>query len=453
MNGGLSRWTMAYFTAALGLFLAAQLLMVLGFTYPAEPLTSPRTLVGVHLLTIGWLTLLMMGALLQFVPVITGSAAIGETAGFAALIAILGGLAGMVLGFLALDGLLPAACVAALAIGGSLVVAGVLLVGATIGRALWNGRPLVLPGRFVAVGLGFLLLTVGLGLSFALAFAWPDTFPWGEWLARGLELHVMSGLIGWFTLTAIGVSYRLVSMFMLAPEEEGGIGPWVLRLSVSGLALVWTQGLLDHDQTATLIGYAGAALLLAAAALYLVDMARLFRTRRRPILELNSKAAAAALAALALCILGFAALSLMRDPSALIGPLGYLALFGWLSGLALGQLYKIVPFLTWLERYGPRLGKEPVPRVQDLVSERRAAPWFAVYFAAVTIGAVLGAFGLFELWRVAILLHLLASLFIARELWRARHAAPASTAGASRPLGGLAGPSSPAFIPRTGASS
>ena len=77
----------------------------------------------------------------------------------------------------------------------------------------------------------------------------------------------------------------------------------------------------------------------------------------------------------------------------------------------------------------------------------------AVYFAAVTIGAVLGAFGLFELWRVAILLHLLASLFIARELWRARHAAPASTAGASRPLGGLAGPSSPAFIPRTGASS
>src|SRR6185312_13750777 len=136
MNGGLSRWTMAYFTAALGLFLAAQLLMGLGFTYPAEPLTSPRTLVGVHLLTIGWLTLLMMGALLQFVPVITGSAAIGESAGLAALVAILGGLGGMVLGFLALDGLLPAACVAALAIGGSLVVAGVLLVGATIGRAL-----------------------------------------------------------------------------------------------------------------------------------------------------------------------------------------------------------------------------------------------------------------------------------------------------------------------------
>src|SRR6185437_3944459 len=107
---------------------------------------------------------------------------------------------------------------------------------------------------------------------FALAFAWPETFPWGEWLARGLDLHVMSGLIGWFTLTAIGVSYRLVSMFMLAPEEEGGVGPWVLRLAVAGLVLVWAEGLLGSDPAAPFLGYAGATLLLVAAVLYLVDM-------------------------------------------------------------------------------------------------------------------------------------------------------------------------------------
>ena len=450
MSGGLSRWTMAYFTTALAAFALAQILMAIGFTYPIEPLTSPRTLVGIHLLTLGWLTPLMMGALLQFVPVITGSSTIGARAGLPSLIAIGGGLAGMILGFLALDGLLPPACTVALPVGGGLVIAGLLLVGTVIGRALAASRPLPLPGRFVLVGLFFLLLTVSLGLSFALAFAWPETFPWGGWVARGLELHVMSGIVGWFTLTAMGVSYRLLSMFMLAPEEDGGIGPWVLRLAATGLGLVWLGAFLADTQASALVGDGAVVLLLVAAALYLADMVRLFRTRRRPVLELNSKAGAAALAVLAFCIVGFVALRATGD-TALLGPLAYLLVFGWLSGLGLGQLYKIVPFLTWLERYGPRLGKEAVPRVQDLVNERRALPWFALYFAAVAAGAILGALGFIELWRMAILAHLLASLFIIRELWRARHVEPAAVASTTRPAAGLTG--SPAFLPKTGASS
>lgn len=450
MNGGLSRWTMAYFAAALGAFLLAQFLMVAGFTYPAEPLISPRTLVGVHLLTIGWLTLLMIGALLQFVPVITATGAIGERAGLASLIAIGGGLAGMIVGFLALDGLLPSACAIALPVGGGVVLLGLLLVGVTIARALVSARPLPLPGRFVALGLGFLLLTAGLGLSFALALAWPTIFPWGAWLSRGLELHVMSGLIGWFTLTAMGVSYRLLSMFMLAPEEDGGIGGWVLRLAAAGLAFIWLEAFLGEAPAAGLAAAVGVLLLLAAAVLYLADMVRLYRTRRRPVLELNSKAAAAALMALALCVFGFAALAVTGASPELIGSLGYLLLFGWLSGLGLGQLYKIVPFLTWLERYGPRLGKAAVPRVQDLVNERRAMPWFALYFLAVAVGALAGAFGFIDLWRAASFAHLLASLFIVRELWRARYVEPAVAAGVTSPS---AFANSGTLLPKTGASS
>jgi hypothetical protein len=453
MNGGLSRWTMAYFATALGAFLMAQLLMAVGFTYPAAPLMSPRTLVGVHLLTLGWLTLLMIGALLQFVPVITGSASIGERAGLASLIAIGVGLVGMIVGFLALDGLLPAHCTAALPIGGSLVMGGLLPVGVIIGRALAAGRPLALSGCFVAVSLCFLLLTVGLGLGFALALAWPEIFPWGALLSRGLELHAMSGLIGWFTLTAIGVSYRLLSMFMLAPEEDGGIGAWVLRLATAGLALVWIDAFLEDAPGARLLADGAAFLLVAAAVLYLIDMVRIFRGRRRPVLELNSKAGAAALVALAGCVLGFAMIVATGAGTLMIGPLAYFLLFGWLSGLGLGQLYKIVPFLTWLERYGPRLGKEAVPRVQDLVNERRAAPWFAVYFLAVIAGTVAGALGSVDLWRVAILVHLLASLFILRELWRARYAPPDPTSTA-RPVASLPMVARPATsFPRTGASS
>src|SRR3546814_12993935 len=84
---------------------------------------------------------------------------------------------------------------------------------------------------------------------------------------------------------------------------------------------------------------------------------RIYRQRRRKVLELNSLMSAAAI----LALLAAAALFLVLAGSGLlgaqIGPLVYLIVFGWLSMLGLGQLYKIVAFMTWLECYGPSLGQ------------------------------------------------------------------------------------------------
>lgn len=430
MNAGLSRWTISYFAVALAAFLLAQILMVLGFAYPAEPLFATRTLLVVHLLTIGWLTLLMLGALLQFVPVLTGKGAIGDRAGLIGLVAIGFGLILMLAGFFALGGTVAKLPQAALPIGGGLVLIGLVTVAIPLGRVLAESRPLALPARFVAVGLSFLVLTACLGLSFAVILAWPERFSSADWLARGLPLHFASGLVGWFTLTAMGVTYRLLSMFMLSPQDDTRLGNVILALAAAALGLIWLSAFLAGPSEQA-IALAGSLVLVLALALYLADMVRIFARRRRPVLELNSRAAAAALLCLALFLPAFAYLTLVGKLGAFAGPIGYLFFFGWLSGLGLSQLYKIVPFLTWLERYGPRLGKEPVPRVQDLISETRAAPWFALYFLAVLFGTVAGFLNRPLLWRGAIFVHLVASLFIVRELWRARSARPAAASAAA----------------------
>jgi hypothetical protein len=428
-GSAISRWTMLHFGVALAFFVLAQFAMAAGGAFPATALSAPTTLATVHLLTIGWLTVLMLGALHQFIPVITAQ---GEVAGLSALvslIAIVLGLGGMEAGFLTLDGDLPPPILVALPLGGTLVLAGVAIAAVSLSRTLWQARPLPFSARFVAAGLVFLVIALGMGIVLGCAFSSPEFVSWSGAFSDGLRLHLLAGLIGWFTLTAIGVSYRLLSMFTLAPEERGPLGTAVLVLSVGGLATTW---LLD---LASAMGapIPGVALLTAGAAtvlglaLYLFDMTRLYRARRRQKLELNTGMALPALAALALAILLAGYLAVEGITETVLGASGYLFLFGWLSGLGLSQLYKIVPFLTWLERYGSLLGKQAVPRVQDLVDERRDWPWFVVYFIAVAAGTLFIALGWPMLWRVAVLGHLLATLMILRALWLVRHGIPRSS--------------------------
>ena len=62
----LSPWTMGYIATAFCCFVLAQIFIMLGVSYPNADLFDPYTLVMVHLITIGWLSLLILGALPAF---------------------------------------------------------------------------------------------------------------------------------------------------------------------------------------------------------------------------------------------------------------------------------------------------------------------------------------------------------------------------------------------------
>jgi hypothetical protein len=174
-------------------------------------------------------------------------------------------------------------------------------------------------------------------------------------------------------------------MFMLAPELDGATPRGVLWLGSAALAIAVLGGLVAlWADLAPTAGLAAAGLLgLAALALYGRDIVHLYRARKRRIIELNSRMAAWALASLAATALLAVVLVGLDALDRHAGALVFLAAFGWLSGLGLAKLYKIVAFMTWLECYGPVIGKVATPRVQDLVVEARAAKWFWLYFAAV----------------------------------------------------------------------
>jgi hypothetical protein len=381
---------MSYFAAALLALVAAELMMAVGYGFPHAALGAPETLIVVHVVAVGWLSLLMCGALFQFVPVLVARPLYSDTLPLPTLLLLITGLAVLILGFLQLGGGVdPTPPFFALA--ATLLGAGFALVLWNLARTLITAQTLPVPARFVLVGLASIAATVAFGIIFALVLGGTTEYePFLALTGIGLPLHVIAGLGGWLTFTAMGVSYRLLAMFMLAPELDGISTKAALHLGTAALTIAIVGGvfaILPGGGSLGLVLLLAAAIGLAALALYGNDVLHLYRARKRPHIELNSRMAALALASLAASIVLTVVLLALGRLADHVGAVVFLIAFGWLSGLGLAQLYKIVAFLTWLECYGPVLGKAPTPRVQDLVVEGRANKWFLLYFLVVWAGS------------------------------------------------------------------
>ncbi|WP_249164100.1 hypothetical protein [Bradyrhizobium jicamae] len=424
---------MTYFAMALAWLLAALVMMVAGIGYPAADLATPNTLVLVHVVCIGWLSLAMCGALFQFVPVLVAKPLFSEKWELPALALLSAGLVLLLAGFLSLGGRLPPA-LWLLPLGAVMLVGGFGLVVVDLGLTAWL-RPAG-PARFVLVGLASLCATAAFGAVFAFALAGCAGSAGEVILAEGIPLHAVAGLGGWLTLTAMGVSYRLLAMFMLSPDVDDQQSRWTLAAGAFAVAVTVAGGALAVGFASGLnvVLSISAILGLASAVLYGRDISGMFRLRKRRHLELNMRMATLSFASLAgTGLLGIALVSIDAFTEQ-IGAFAFLAIFGWLSGLVLAKLYKIVAFLTWLETYGPVMGRAPTPRVQDLVAEGRATKWFVIYYAAVWIGTVTLLIAEPNTFRIAAVAMIVGVVGIAREIVRIRRLA--DVAGPQRlPIG------------------
>jgi hypothetical protein len=413
---------MTYFAASLAFLVAGLALVAGGFGFPSASVEAPDTLVVVHVLAIGWLGLLFLGALLQFIPVLVASPLRLAPVAGPALVAILSGLFCLIAGFLTLGGhvetdlpLLPA--------GALLLALGFGALIAAFAATVLSQRPLELSARLVLAGTTALAVTVGLGSLFAIALSGRVDSPLlYDLVTIGVPFHAAFGILGWMTLTAIGVSYRLFSMFMLAPERGSESGKAMVGAAAAGLAMLALALVLDQQQSpaAPWVSAVAAVLGLAVGILYFRDVLAMFRARRRKQLELNSLAGLVSVLFLAAGLALIVAAMLVGGAASLSVAAYYLLAMGWLSGLGLAQLYKIVPFLTWLECYGPVMGKAPVPRVQDLVDERRARYWFVLYFVATAAGCAFLLAAASGGFRATALLQVMAVIGLVSEYWRAR---------------------------------
>lgn len=319
----------------------------------------PRVVAVAHLFTLGWITTTILGALYQFLPVALGVPIRSTRTAHASFGLYVPGLALFVAGLLAGS---PAVLLPGAALFGTGLLLFVFNLGATLRRA---------PGRdltwwALAGAAGSLLATVVLGAALAGNLRW-GYLGGDRFTALAVHLHV--AVAGWVLLVVVGVAHRLLPMFLLshgAPEGPGKVAGALLG-SGAGTLLV-----LHHHLTPA-VRWGVAALLGAGLSALLVQAALFFRHRRKPALDPGLRLAALSLAFLgaALVLAPFFLVHGARAPRVATAYVLALVLGG--PGLFVaGHYYKILPFLVWLHRFGPLVGKVAVPQVADLYSARTA---------------------------------------------------------------------------------
>ncbi|MFS8056813.1 hypothetical protein QD357_28945 [Rhizobium sp. BR 317] len=417
MGTSLSRWTMSYFAAALLFLLFAEGLLATGSRVPSLDIAEPRALIIVHSTTIGWLGLLMIGALLQFGPVVTGLSLPTGNLGLTVLGGVVFGLGLLLCGFRLIEnGSVMAGPVMVTA--ASVLVISILSIASVLFALLWRGRNAHEASRFLLIGICSLAATVALGALFALVISGTVGIPSVvSFVVDAAPLHAGLGLGGWMTFGAIGVTYKLLPMFLLSNDMKRSVllysGGWAVvgLLVCAAIALVF-----DANVAAGTLALLAPFFLLIATAAYLAELFRTYRGRRRKTLELNTfwSLPAFVLLGASVPLLAFA-LVFHAGQHAIIA-LSYLFVFGWLSGLGLAQLLKIVPFLTWIEAFGPLLGRRPTPRLADLVAAGRSSIWLGAFYVAVVCAAAAIFLQWDDAFRMAAFVQALSTAALAVEL-------------------------------------
>jgi hypothetical protein len=368
-----------YLTAPAFGVLAGVLLLVEGPGAWSSRWTD-ATLAATHLLSLGFIAMVMLGSLFQVVPVLGGRPLPG-TRGVAWLVhaALTVGAAILSLSLLRPDlGLWLPAIVSLCAAFGVFLVA---LACRLARRAAGGDSMFVL--RLAALSLA---ATVGLGLYQAIRRGWPQRASLSrEWT----DVHAGWGFAGWIALLVMAVSFQVLPMFQVAPAFHSGLARGTALALFAGLVAI------SHAREPWLVVtlttvIAGALVVWAVHALR--TLARRRRRRRDALnafwhLSLASLIAVAVLTWLRAClpVAGWLARGELL--------IGALAIFGFTLSVMLGMLLKIAAFLAFLHLQRRCLSNleasRHLPTMTDLVSE--AAAMSQLWLHCATVAAVVAA--------------------------------------------------------------
>lgn len=325
---------------------------------------GPDIVAFAHLTLLGFAASVVMGVLYQFTPVALDAPLHSERLARWHWWMHVSGVAGMVCMFHHWD-------IKQVGHFGSIFGFGVLVFAWNMARTLAR-VPRWTPVAFgVASAVGWLVLTMFAGVFAACTKFWPWISPLAPFAQMHAHAHL--GVLGFFMLLTVAVSYRLVPMFLISAiqSEPRAWGSLVL-VNVGAAAVVLTIAVQSAWKPIA------ALIFIAGLALYAIELCAIVRARKRAAIDCGMRSHLTGIAllaptsalALALCwpdLLPPAASARAENVYAVLGILGVL----WF--VLLGMLGKILPFFVWFHRYSSEIGRGQVPQLGEMYSMRMQA--------------------------------------------------------------------------------
>lgn len=362
-----------YFIAAIVSFVLLNFLLLLNYSEIVGHHFNPKILSINHVATLGWITMIIFGAMFQLVPVVLETKLFSEKLAEIQFWIYLPGVIGIVYCFWVFDtGINMTFSAVLLNLAMFIFSFNIIITMKSVKE--WN-----VTAWYLAAAIFYLIVTAIAGLLLAINL-------WTPYVKldhlQYLNLHAHIAFIGWVSMVIMGVSFKLIPMFTLShgfPLTNAKLAFWILNVGLLGISTIM------HYKDTTFLYYIFTGLIVLGIIFFLLQIRIIFKNRIRKKYDIGIKFSVVAYLMLGLTtILGtFIAFVDYQNIINLTLIYGYMIIFGYISMLIVGQMYKIVPFLVWYHKYSSKVGLEPVPMLKDMFYEKFAHIEFYLMITAV----------------------------------------------------------------------
>lgn len=321
---------------------------------------NPEIISLTHIMALGWVTMIIFGAILQLLPVFIESQIYSIKLAYIVFGISIIAIPMLVFSFYRFD------------MGKSSIIAAILMITAfvifliNIAISILNSKTENIHAIYIFTSAIWLMVTGISGLlqvvNFSTVLLENNSFYY-------LPFHAISGICGWFLLLVIGISSRLIPMFLISKYTNTKL-LWAIYILIN-LGIVTFIFIFLHNYQNYLY-YIPIILIFISIILFIFYCYNAFKQRIRKTVESQLKVSLFSVSSiiipliLILIIIGLTGFDKMQIK--IFSIFGFFVFFVTLSVLILGMTFKTLPFIIWNKIYGKISGKFPTPSPKDLYS-------------------------------------------------------------------------------------
>jgi hypothetical protein len=358
-NPGLFKIVVTHYIVAAFCFLMLTIMMLLSAKAFTGHYFHPQILAITHMAALGWGTMIILGASYQLIPVVLETDLYSEKLAWISFAFFLPGMVALVYSFWVFVPGIHMQC------GAVLLLLAVILFTVNVYLTAKKKKQQTIHEDFIFSACLCLCFTVALGAALVFNFTMP-VFPQDQ--LHFLKIHAHLGLIGWFLLMLIGVSSKLVPMFLVSSYQNTRLLTFSYYLIVGALLLFLIDSYFFGLSFRTYLIFTIGAIGISC---YFMFILKCLRSRLRKHIDLpmlNSFLSFILLKIATLTVPFIIYFHLKSNPATIRFSMlyGQFMLMGWITALILGQTFKTLPFIVWVKHYEHLTGKFKTPMPADL---------------------------------------------------------------------------------------